>query len=51
MANKENALIVKHKDKNTVLQLDGDYEVVGFIPTIETRICVILSRKEVTEDD
>lgn len=51
MANKENALIVKHKDKNKVLQLDGDYEVVGFIPTTETRICVILSRKEVTEDD
>lgn len=51
MANKENAFIVKHKDNNTVLQLDGDYEVVGFIPTTATRICVIISRKEVTEDD
>lgn len=51
MADKENALIVKHKDNSTVLQLNGDYEVVGFIPTTATRVCVILSRKEEEESD
>lgn len=51
MADKENYFTVKHKEGSTVLKLTGDYEVVGFIPTTATRVCVILSRKEVEEND
>ena len=51
MADNENDFIVKHKDHSTVLELSGDYEVIGFIPTTATRLCIILSRKEATEDD
>lgn len=51
MTDKENYFIVKHKDNSTVLQLNGDYEVIGCIPTTATRVCIVLSCKEVTEDD
>lgn len=51
MTDEKTYFTVKHKDNSTVLQFNGDYEVVGFIPTTATRVCVILSRKEEEEGD
>ncbi len=50
MADKENYFTVTHKDNSTILQLNGDYEVIGYIPTTTTRVCVVLLRKEEEND-
>ena len=51
MKDKENYFTVKHNDDSTALKLNGNYEVVGFIPTTSTRVCVILLQKEDVESD
>lgn len=42
---------IDSKGKHTMIEIDGHYEFIAFIPGSGGRYCIIVEKKEVKEDE